>query len=317
MRRHYFLEEYCVIAKERARRPTDFIRAKEMRASKECPFCPGNEEMTPKAVAVYRDDGVFVDGETRIRGWWARCIPNMYPAMVPDPDAPTPEWMAMPARGGHEVIIESPDHESSPAIFDDEKIIRMIRVYADRYRYHTDRGSSYVSIFKNWGREAGASLSHTHTQLIALPMIPPLLMREVSAISSMPSCPYCNIAEREASSERLIFREGVWICIAPFYSQTPYEMWILPCKHISSILEMSDSMRLELGRSMKKALQRLSVLLNDPPYNYMIFQMSSNYHLNIRIQPAISKIAGFEKNTGIYINPVSPEQAASELRSVL
>ncbi|MGD9912331.1 galactose-1-phosphate uridylyltransferase [Methanothrix sp.] len=305
------------MAKERARRPTDFIRAKEMRASKECPFCPGNEEMTPKAVAVYRDDGVFVDGETRIRGWWARCIPNMYPAMVPDPDAPTPEWMAMPARGGHEVIIESPDHESSPAIFDDEKIIRMIRVYADRYRYHTDRGSSYVSIFKNWGREAGASLSHTHTQLIALPMIPPLLMREVSAISSMPSCPYCNIAEREASSERLIFREGVWICIAPFYSQTPYEMWILPCKHISSILEMSDSMRLELGRSMKKALQRLSVLLNDPPYNYMIFQMSSNYHLNIRIQPAISKIAGFEKNTGIYINPVSPEQAASELRSVL
>lgn len=273
--------------------------------------------MTPKAVAVYRDDGVFVDGDTRIRGWWARCIPNMYPAMVPDPAAPTPEWMAMPARGGHEVIIESPDHESSPATFDDEMVISMINVYADRYRYYIDRRSSYVSIFKNWGREAGASLSHTHTQLIALPLIPPLLMREISAISSMPACPYCTIAEREASSERLIFREGEWVCIAPFFSQTPYEMWILPCRHISNLLELDESMRTGLGRSLKKALRRLSALLDDPPYNYMLFQTSSNYHLNIRIQPAITRIAGFEKNTGVYINPVPPEQAASELRSVI
>jgi len=310
------LEEYCVIAKERARRPTDFIRPREARASKECPFCPGNEEMTPKAVAAYRDDGVFVDGDTRIRGWWARCIPNMYPAMVPGPVAPTLEWVAMPARGGHEVIIESPDHDSSPATFDDEMVIRMISVYADRYRHHTDQGSSYVSIFKNWGREAGASLSHTHTQLIALPLIPPLVMREISAISSMPACPYCNIAEREAGSERFIFREGEWVCIAPFCSQTPYEMWILPFRHISNLLEIEESMRADLGRALKEALRRLSALLNDPPYNYMLFQMSSGYHLNIRIQPAITKIAGFEKNTGIYINPVPPEQAASELRSV-
>lgn len=272
--------------------------------------------MTPKAVAVYRDDGVFVDGETRIRGWWARCIPNMYPAMVPDPAAPTPEWMAMPARGGHEVIIESPDHESSPANFDDERIIRMISVYSDRYRYHIDLGSSYVSIFKNWGREAGASLSHTHTQLVALPLIPPLLMREVSAISSMPACPYCNIAEREAGSERLIFRDEEWVCIAPFCSQAPYEMWILPFKHTGDLLDLNESMLAGLGRSLKNALHRLSVLLNDPPYNYMLFQMGSNYHLNIRIQPALTKIAGFEKNTGIHINPVPPEQAASELRSV-
>ncbi|MCX8206857.1 MAG: DUF4921 family protein [Methanothrix sp.] len=316
MRRHYFLEEYCVIAKERAKRPTDFIRAREMRTSKECPFCPGNEEMTPRAVAVYRDDGVFEDGETRIRGWWARCIPNMYPAMVQSPVAPTPEWMAMPARGGHEVIIESPDHESSPAAFNNETAIRMISVYADRYRYHIEHGSSYVSIFKNWGREAGASLSHTHTQLIALPLVPPLLMREISSISSMPACPYCMIAERESGSERIIFREGEWVCIAPFYSQTPYEMWILPFKHISNLIEINGSMLAGLGRALRDALHRLSALLNDPPYNYMLFQMSSNYHLNIRIQPAITRIAGFEKNTGIHINPVPPEQAASELRSI-
>jgi len=310
------LEEYCVIAKERARRPTDFIRAREQRVSKECPFCPGNEEMTPRAVAVYRDDGVFADGETRIRGWWARCIPNMYPAMVQAPDAPTGEWVAMPARGGHEVIIESPEHESSPATFDQETISRMVKVYAERYRYHMQRGSAYVSIFKNWGREAGASLSHTHTQLIALPLVPPQMMRELSAISSMPACPYCNIVEREARSERLIFTKGDWACIAPFYSQTPYEMWLLPFKHISNLLELDESMLEDLGIALKGALHRLSALLNDPPYNYMIFQMRSGYHLNIRIQPAVTKIAGFEKNTGIHINPVPPEQAASELRSV-
>lgn len=272
--------------------------------------------MTPRAVAVYRDDGVFADGETRIRGWWARCIPNMYPAMVPSPEPPTKEWVAMPARGGHEVIIESPDHESSPATFDDEMIYRMLSVYADRYRYYIDHGSSYVSIFKNWGREAGASLSHTHTQLIALPLTPPIFMREISAISSMPTCPYCTIAEREAGSERLIFKVGDWACIAPFCSQAPYEMWILPFKHFSNLLELNESMLAGLSRALKEALRRLSALLNDPPYNYMLFQMSSNYHLNIRVQPAITKIAGFEKNTGIHINPVPPEQAASELRSV-
>ncbi len=273
--------------------------------------------MTPLATAAYRDDGVFSDGERRIRGWWARCIPNMYPAVVPDPEAPTREWIAMHANGYHEVIIESPDHESSPATFSQDMISRMIGVYADRYRYYKERGSAYISIFKNWGREAGASLSHTHTQLIALPILPPLIMRELSAISSMPLCPYCSIARREVCSERFVFSKGEWACIAPFYSQSPYEIWILPLKHISDLSELDETMRRDLGSALKEALLRLSLLLKDPPYNYMIFQKDSGYHLNIRIQPVTSKIAGFEKNTGMFINPVSPEQAASDLRSAL
>lgn len=279
--------------------------------------------MTPPATAAYREDGLFadsIDGKERVRGWQVRCVPNMYPAASPDPGTPTREWTAIPARGYHEVIIEVPDHTKSPATFDNAEIARMIGVYRDRYVHHIRSGSRYVSIFKNWGREAGASLSHTHTQIIAIPIVPPLLAQETLAINASAACPYCMIAEREASSDRLISSNRNWVHFAPFFSKSPYETWILPTKHVSSLLDMDSDMLRDLAAILGEAMRRLYGLLNDPPYNYMIYQLEDerhSYHMNIRIQPVISKIAGFEKNTGIYINPVPPEQAASELRSSL
>jgi UDPglucose--hexose-1-phosphate uridylyltransferase len=310
------LDEYCIIAAERKKRPSDFEKGKLKRGEpKDCAFCPGNEEMTPPAEAVYTDDGVLTDGAERVRNWKARAFPNLFAVMVPYPTLPTAEWIALPGHGYHEMVVDSPDHDSSPANFSIDQMKLMLQVYTDRYsHYRVMRGVNYVSIFKNWGEASGASLSHTHSQIIAVPIMPPLIKREKSALSAASFCPYCNIVEREMASNRLIAKSDSWILIAPFCSQAPYETWIIPREHISSLEEMSENQCKDLASVLRNGLSRLASIMDDPPYNYMIFQLPSNYHLNIRIQPALTKIAGFERSTGIYINSVPPEQAASELR---
>jgi UDPglucose--hexose-1-phosphate uridylyltransferase len=319
MRRHYFLDDYCIIAAERGKRPSDFhvARGAERSDPKTCPFCPGNEDRTPPAVAAYTDDGVFADGDERVRGWWARSFLNLYPAMAENPKPPTKEWVADFARGRHEVIVESPDHEGDPSRFSRLDLERLVTVYRDRYLHYISLGGvEYVSIFKNWGRVAGASLSHTHSQLVALPLVPPVLKREMDAIASAPRCPYCSLAEREAASDRLIFENDRFVLIAPFFSMVPYETWILPKKHVSD-LDLDPADLRGLAEVLGEALRRLDRHLSGPPYNYSISQLSDRrYHLNIKIQPAISTTAGFEKNTGIFINTVPPEDAASQLREV-
>jgi len=243
-----------------------------------------------------------------------RVFPNLFAAMVPSPSPPTTEWMALPGRGHHEVIVDSPKHGEGPADFDLEHFELLLQVYRDRYAHfsHMSR-ANYVSLFKNWGTKAGASLFHSHSQVIVIPVMPPLMKRELDVISTASFCPFCNIAEREAASERLIAQNDSWVLIAPFYSIAPYETWILPKRHISNLEEMTKEDCRTLATLLKRALMSMRVLLEDPPYNLMIYQLPFGYHLNIRIQPAVSKIAGFERGTGIYINSVPPEQAAAEL----
>jgi UDPglucose--hexose-1-phosphate uridylyltransferase len=315
LRRHYFLEEYCIIASERSKRPSDFLVAKAVPGDeKTCPFCPGNEEMTPPNVAVYTDKGVLSEGPKIVPGWQLRVFPNAFAAMVPEPAPATAEWIALAGHGYHEVIVDSSLHGENPADFGLDHMERLVQVYRDRYIHYSHLGEvKYISIFKNWGKEAGASLSHSHSQLITLPILPPLMKREQDAISQASFCPFCNIVQRERTSCRLIAENDHWEVIAPFYSLTPYETWILPKKHLNNLAEMTEQEGKDLAALLKEVLGSLRSLLNDPPYNLMIFQQLSGYHLNIRIQPALAKIAGFERSTGIYINSVPPERAAAEL----
>jgi UDPglucose--hexose-1-phosphate uridylyltransferase len=319
LRRHYFLDEYCIIATERGRRPTDF-RRDEAKPGDEaaCPFCPGNEGMTPPSDAVYTGQGILSEGAERVSGWQMRVFPNAFPAVVSSPETvrrdAAGEWMALPGQGFHEVIVDSPLHRENPADFSQEHMERLIRVYRDRYLHYTQSSlAKYVSIFKNWGREAGASCSHSHSQIVTLPIIPPQIKRERDAFRRVSRCPFCNIVEKETGSARLVGENDGWILIAPFYSQMPFETWILPKRHFSSLGEMNDADAKSLAPLLMQALRGLRSVLNDPPYNLMIFQLPSGYHLNIRIQPAVSRIAGFEKSTGIHINFIAPEYAAARL----
>ena len=315
LRRHYFLEEYCIIASERSKRPSDFPVARAVPGDeKTCPFCPGNEEKTPPSVAVYTDKGVLSVDLGSGRDWQLRVFPNVFAAMVSSPMPAIAEWIALPGHGHHEVIVDSPLHRENPADFSLDHMERLLLVYRDRYLHYSNLDEvKYISIFKNWGKEAGASLSHSHSQIITLPILPPLMKREQEAILQSSFCPFCNIVERERTSSRLIAEDEHWLLIAPFYSLAPYETWILPKRHLSNLAEIKELERKSLAVLIKNVLGSLRSLLDDPPYNLMIFQQPAGYHFNIRIQPAVSKIAGFERSTGIYINSVPPEQAAAEL----
>ncbi|TFH40323.1 MAG: DUF4921 family protein [ANME-2 cluster archaeon] len=318
IRKHYFLDEYCIIAGERGKRPSDFVLKPEKAKGMECPFCGGNESLTPKATAVYRDGQVLKDTDyERVTGWQVRCIPNLYPAVSPEPIPVIMEngWQVQEGYGFHEVIVETPEHSKILSMSTNKEMALLMQVYKERMLfYQSQKGIEYVSLFKNSGEAGGASLEHTHTQLIALPVIPPILKREQEVLHNLHYCPYCEIVKSESTSSRLITKNEYWAAFAPFYSQSPFEVWILPFEHLSHIGECSDTMLEFLGSILKEIMVRYSEVLNDPPFNYMFFQDSGKYHLNLRIKPVLSIIAGFEKNTDIYINTVTPEKAASFLR---
>lgn len=305
-RKHYFLDEYVLIATERAKRPTDFQLPRPPTAGPEsCPFCPGREEKTPPAVAAYVRKGgtieVQADGAERVRGWSVRVFPNLFPAVGP-------------GQGAHEVITETPDHERHPARLRDEEVLLLFRALRDRFLHHTARGARYVSLFRNHRPEAGASMAHPHSQLISLPLVPPKMAAERDGLARG-GCALCRIAPEEARGERLVLRRGSWVAFAPRCARKPFETWIVPERHLPSLREVEGSDLKDLALLARDLLARLEGLAGDLPYNALFFQMGEEaYHLSLRIQPELTTAAGFEKNTEIYINPLPPEEAARALR---
>lgn len=324
IRKHYFLPEYCIIAEERAKRPSDFagaVEASEKNQSENCVFCGGNEEKTPPATAVYKNGEIFVDTEEkRVRNWDFRCFPNLYPALSPAspfPGSLEKKYESIPGFGFHEVIVESPVHGKKLENFSDADISGLMKVYRDRVcHYAAHENITYVSLFKNSGKAAGASQDHPHSQLIALPVCPQVLERELKAIREGEKCPYCALLEKEKASTRLIHENSKFVAFAPYYSTGPFEVWILPKEHISFLGDFSPELLFALGEILRAVLRSYGKVLGNLPYNHMFYQVfeTPEYHLNLRLLPRISTAAGFELNTGIYINTVSPERAASYLR---
>ncbi|MEM3085622.1 MAG: sulfate adenylyltransferase [Halobacteria archaeon] len=306
LRKHDFLDEYVLIATERAKRPTDFRKPRPPAAGPEtCPFCPGREERTPPAVAAYVRRGekieLLADGEERVRGWSARVFPNLFPAVGPE-------------HGAHEVIAETPAHDRHPSRLDDGEAVLLLRVFRDRFLHHTARGARYVSLFRNHRPEAGASLSHPHSQLISLPLVPPKMAAEQRALAR--ECALCRVAPEEARGGRFLLRRGAWVAFAPRASRKPFEAWVVPERHLPSLREVEGSDLRDFALLARDLLARIEGVLGDFPYNAMLFQLGEgDYHLSLRVEPELATAAGFEKSTGVYINPLPPEEAARTLRS--
>ena len=320
IRKHYFLDEYCIIAVDRGKRPSDFKKPKtDVGDSSNCPFCPGNEDKTPLAEAVYKGGKVLKDENGNlVRDWDARCFPNLYPALGPNGSktkSDETKWLKQAGYGFHEIVAETKSHTNHPSDLNDDEIKLLVKVYSDRTKYYlSQEGIEYVSLFRNHGREAGASLLHPHTQIISSWLLPPKISNELKKIK-IKSCPYCDIVKKEAESERLIEENEDWICFAPFYSKSPFEMWILPKSHKSNIFRYSKEELDSFAIILRNSLRRLKDVVDDPPYNFMFFQTGGRkYHFNVRVRPKISIEAGFEKNTDIYINIVPPEDAAKYLK---
>jgi UDPglucose--hexose-1-phosphate uridylyltransferase len=337
LRKDYLLDRWVVIATERSRRPTDFAKAKAQAAANatNCPMCVGNENMTPPATLLYlKEDKKIVKtkdpqvGE-RPKNWRVRCIPNLYPAFTPPQTLQDAKKVFTSpglgyAIGHHEVVVESPNHEESPADADLPQLELLIKAYIDRLRELSAKPYvKYVSIFRNHGLEAGASLSHAHSQIIATPMVPTTIKDEVAACQTHyedeGECIYCDIIKTESKGPRMVMDDGDFTAIAPYASINPMEFWILPKRHMPNILFLSESEITTFAKTLKTTLKALKDLVNDPPYNFG-FHLAvggdalETYHWHLEVYPKLGTWAGFEKSTGVYINTITPETAAETLR---
>ena len=332
IRRDYFLNRRVVIAKDRKKRPTDFIKNKSTKNIDICPFCPGNENMTPPASLVY----LLVNGEIikkididvfRHKNWLVRVVPNAYPAFKPPTEKNIiikENTKLIEAIGYHEVIIESPCHNEHLGSGRISQMIFFINAIIDRFNLISRKSFvKHITIFRNHGKDAGASLSHPHTQLIATPFIPELIQNEMKACekywNNNNKCLFCDIIKKEKKSQRLIFENKSFIVIAPWASINPLEYWILPKQHQSNISSITKKDIKKLAETMRLSLGGLRSLLNDPPYNFGLHTMCDDnsvdyYHWHLEVYPRLAIWAGFEKSTGVYINTISPEDAAMELK---
>jgi UDPglucose--hexose-1-phosphate uridylyltransferase len=339
LRKDYLLNRWVVIATERSRRPTDFVKQKaETAQTTVCPMCVGNEHLTPPATMLYlkENDGINVAQDPlvgkRPTNWLIRVIPNLYPAFSPpkQPEDTTQIFKSEclgDAIGGHEVIVESPNHDEDPADAELPQLELVIHAYIDRLRELSAKPYvKYVSIFRNFGKEAGASMSHAHSQVIATPMVPSLVQDEMDASKACyrehRRCVFCNILEKESKDSRLVYDSPDFVVFAPFASICPMEFWIVPRKHAANILDLDAAEVSAFAKTLKLSLKALKDVVNDPPYNYGIHlaidkAAENYYHWHLEVYPKLSIWAGFELNTGIYINTVTPETAAESMRKTI
>jgi UDPglucose--hexose-1-phosphate uridylyltransferase len=228
------------------------------------------------------------------------------------------------AVGHHEVLVESPTHDEGPANASTQQLVHVVNCYIDRLRELSAKPYvKYVSIFRNHGLEAGASLSHAHSQIVAMPFVPTIVKEEMDASRKLwkrnRKCAFCSIIKKERSGPRFVLENSKFTVFAPYASVNPMEFWAFPREHESSLLEMSRSEVKTFAETLKTCLLRLKMLVNDPPYNYGFHlalekEAHDYYHWHLEVYPRLSIWAGFEKSTGVYINTMTPETAAESMR---
>ena len=328
LRKDPIVGRWVIISTERGKRPSDFSGTpKRKTESKLCPFCPGNESATPPEILAFRPNS----SEPNQPGWTLRVISNKYPALRIEGDLNREGvgiFDKMNGVGAHEVIIETPEHEKDLVDISQKQMEDIIWAYLNRSKdLKKDPRFRYILIFKNQGEAAGASLEHSHSQLIATPIIPKRVIEEVEGASKYygykERCVFCDMIKQEISdNERVVIQNSSFVSFEPFAPRFPFETWLLPKKHNPSFEDMKEEDIPLLASILQETLQRLAKALNNPPYNYIIHTspvdsyVSQEYHWHIEIMPKLTKVAGFEWGTGFYINPTTPEDAATYLKEL-
>jgi UDPglucose--hexose-1-phosphate uridylyltransferase len=234
------------------------------------------------------------------------------------------DWMS--GVGDHEVIIETPRHNTRLSDLETEEVAAVIGAYRKRrLALKQDPRFRFVMVFKNHGAAAGASLEHSHSQLVALPIVPIQVSEEMEGArryyNDHHQCIFCAMIQQELSAEVRIIeeREGI-VAVAPFASRFPFETWLIPHGHSPSFEKMEGYDG--LADCLRGVLRRMDRVLTDPPYNFIIHTApfgepaDEYYHWHLEIMPRVTKVAGFEWGTGFYINPTPPEEAAKYLREI-
>jgi len=332
LRKDPITERWVVISTDREKRPNDFDNPPlDPPRPYKCPFCHGNEHMTPPEIHALRPDG----GHPNSPDWSVRVVPNKYPALGVDKPLEKKGvgmYDTMTAFGAHEVVIETPEHDKSIDQLSLQHLTRVMGIYQDRITdLQQDKRFRYVLLFRNEGKEAGATLPHPHSQIIATPITPKRVKEELMGaeayFKAKERCVFCDMIsfERE-SGERIVYENDHFISFCPYASRFPFETWILPKTHQLHFHASRENIS-DLAQAFKATMQKLQVALNRPQYNFTLhtapnlfprrgywYTIHEDYHWHFEIMPRLTRTAGFEWGTGFYINPTAPEVAASYLR---
>ncbi len=330
LRRDPITGRSVIVASGRAKRPRpQHDNSDQNRKDAEpCPFCPGNEALTPPEVWSLREPGTRADRP----GWSVRAVPNKYPALEPRGAAAARQegiYRSQDGLGAHEVIIESPEHRTDVGAFDAARWGEVIRAYRARLAALAgDPRWRYVLLYKNQGERAGATLEHAHAQAIAMAEAPAAILEELSRAKtsrdSAGRCVYCAMIEDElAGGARLVTASANFVALCPFAPRFEYETWILPRHHSAAFEQITDEEGSELAGFLQNFFLRLHRVLGRPPLNYVILtqpprQAAGGYfHWRMEILPQLNRAAGFEWGSGLWMNSLAPEEAARSLRDAL
>ena len=326
---------WVITENQRVRQPREFLTDRQKTTMTICPFCPGQEAKTPMEVFALRPDNT----KPNEPGWQVRVVPNKFPILRIEGELnqqTTGLNLSMHGIGAHEVIIETADHHRSLAQLEIAEISAVLKAYRARLLdLRLDPRFRYLQVFKNHGIEAGAPLPHSHSQLMAVPITPPVTRGELNAcrahFNQTGHCLICDLLAQEiADGRRVVFNDGRFLVLAPYASTCPFELRLFPLQHNHDFALQDDQELAACASALQDMLRRLYRLLQDPPYNFILhtsppFQkrlskpgywetLPQDYHWHIELVPRLSQIAGFEWGSGFYINPLPPEDAAHFLR---
>ncbi len=327
LRQNIATKEWVIVAPERSNRPEDFVRPRAQNGgavsySETCPFCPGNEELSPTEQCALHD----VEGN-----WLVRVVSNKYPALsrggeLVYQEQGTRRWMS--GVGLHDVIIESPRHDLSLARLERIQVERVLETYRTSYLTAlADPRIELVTLFKNHGASAGTSLEHPHSQMIATPVVPSHVRQRVLLgqryYDDHRQCVYCTMLEEELrEDERIVAESEHFVAFVLYAALSPFHIWLLPRRHLASFPSLRDDEMADLAQVLQQVLSKIHHGLEDPDYNFVIRSYPGPpgevafFHWYMSIVPRVTTSAGFELGSGMYINTVLPERAAKFLKDV-
>ncbi len=327
LRQNFFTKEWVIIATERAKRPEDMATHRPAKSVApfvaSCPFCPGNEDKTPPEVLRVP--------AAKNGHWEVRVVPNKFAALARDIQ-PTRTIQrsrrTIDGFGVHDVIIETPDHSQVMALMPDAQVASVLRACRARYeQLSLDPRIAHVTIFKNHGLDAGTSLEHPHSQLIATPVISHQVRERFQEAlrhyDEYGECMFCQMIDEEMQEQkRIVMTTEHFVALELFASPTPFCTHIYPRRHMANFGDISAPEITDLARTLRTVLAKLYHGLEDPDFNYTIRSAPAEcvgvkyFHWYLSVIPRLTRVAGFELGSGMFINTVLPESAAEFLRQV-
>ncbi|GAB6100335.1 galactose-1-phosphate uridylyltransferase [Halanaerocella petrolearia] len=318
-----------VIAAKRGKRPHDFEQDDETTKDNDyCPFCYGNEVDTPSEIMAVSDNP---NREANESGWKIRVVPNKFAALDIDKKLRKDKvgfYNKISGVGAAEVVIESNEHDSTFGSHSIDHIEEIIKVLQTRHNdLADDERLKFIQIFKNFGGAAGASLEHPHWQVMATPIVPSVIQKELTGVKKFyeeeGNCVYCEMIDYELKQEeRIIVNNKDYVAFNPYASRFPFETWILPKEHQDSFSQIKGQQIGSLAQILKEIVRKLEIGFNYAPFNIILHTIpiiknkELIYHWHIEILPRLSITAGFELGTGSYINPTPPKLATESLKDI-